>query len=702
MKVALICTQGFADVLSLARQNREDPYALHVPPSPWGQLVPREQRLEVAGRIDAKGREVEALGALEVQALAALQPDAVAICLLFGHRNPAHELQVAQRVRDALPGAKVICSHEATASTGHVEALDGEFERTLATLAALGVALPATTATFDDATPHPFVALCDAMQAKLVEAAFSSVVREAMDCAAALFLPDGRLLAQARSLPLLLGSLEPAVRGILQAYPVDTLRPGDGLLTNDPWSGGTHLPDIVLLRPVFEEGQLIALLACSLHHQDMGGMAAGSLPTDARSVLQEGLRLPPLRLYQREQANEAWLQLLSANSRQPRGLLGDLAAQWAALLLGERLFKDWLKLFSVEQFVYQGEALVTRAEAATRAALIAVPDGEWTSTDALDGDGLTLDPVPLSVTLRKQGDELTIDLRQCSRQTAGPLNSSRGATYAAISCFAHLLGRFGADAEAGILGPDAQRALSVPNHGSLMPITVLTRPGTVVDPTWPAPVNARTNTVKMLTNLLWAAWAQARPGQSPAPNAGVAVVLVLSGTRPYSSTSWQFTEIVASAAGGAPWSDGGSGVSTDVGNARSTPAEVIERQAPLRMQRVAIRTGSGGAGVHCGGNGVVREYLLLEGIGEIMYRGERHTTQAQGAAGGLPGASARATLVRGSGPARGQVVELPAKVRIAWSAGDVLRIETAGGGGWGTPNDAGSPTESPVLLKEAV
>jgi N-methylhydantoinase B len=242
MKVALICTQGFADVLSLARQNREDPYALHVPPSPWGQLVPREQRLEVAGRIDAKGREVEALGALEVQALAALQPDAVAICLLFGHRNPAHELQVAQRVRDALPGAKVICSHEATASTGHVEALDGEFERTLATLAALGVALPATTATFDDATPHPFVALCDAMQAKLVEAAFSSVVREAMDCAAALFLPDGRL---ARASPfacrLLLGSLEPAVRGLAAGLPGGHAAPGRWAADQRPMVGG-HPP----------------------------------------------------------------------------------------------------------------------------------------------------------------------------------------------------------------------------------------------------------------------------------------------------------------------------------------------------------------------------------------------------------------------------------------------------------------------------
>jgi N-methylhydantoinase B len=696
-RVALICTEGFTDVLALARQNRPDPYEQHVPPPPWGALVPPSMRLAVSGRIDSQGREVEPLGTLDITALKAMRPDAVAICLLFGHRNPQHEEAVARQVAAALPGVAIGCSYQAAqlgltlppgvdAPIGRPEGdHDGEFERTVATLSMLQLRLPHDIVQSRTRAAHPMVALCDAMQGKLVEAAYSSVVREAMDCAAALFLPDGRLLAQARSLPLLLGSLEPAVRGLLATYPIDSLRPGDGLLTNDPWSGGTHLPDLVLMRPVFADGQLVALLACSLHHQDIGGMAPGSLPTDARSVAQEGLRLPPLRLYQGNEADEAWLQLLAANSRQPRALLGDLAAQWAALLVGEGLLKDWLRLFSVERFGEQAEALIAQADAATRAALRTAPDGEWTASDALDGDGVSLDPVPLSVTLRKHGDRLTIDLTACADQTTGPMNSSRAATHAAVSCFAHFLG--------GLSLGDADQP--VPNHGSLMSMTVLTRPGSVVDPTWPAPVNARTNTVKMLANLLRAAWAQAQPQQSPASNAGVAVVLVLSGTRAGTGERWQFTEIVASAAGAAPWSDGGSGVSTDVSNARNTPVEVIERQAAIRMQRVAIRSGSGGPGLHRGGDGVVREYRLIEGRGEVMYRGERHTTQAQGAAGGLPGASARARLVRADS---GEVIELPAKARLPWAAGDVLIIETAGGGGWGLAGATPEPVHAPVSL----
>lgn len=724
-KVALICTAGFADVLTLARQNRPDPYEHHVPPPPWGRLVPPEQRLTVTGRINAQGREVEALGSLDIEALRALRPEAVAICLLFGHRNAAHEEALARQVAAALPGIPIACSHQAaqqgvTLPPG-VDAPgtkldgnhDGEFERTLATLSLLGLRLPPEVLRSRTRSVHPFVALCDAMQAKLVEAAYSSVVREAMDCAAAMFLPDGRLLAQARSLPLLLGSLEPAVRGLLAAYPVDSLRPGDGLLTNDPWSGGTHLPDLVLMRPVFDEGRLVALMACSLHHQDMGGMSPGSLPTDARSVVQEGLRLPPLRLYQAEQADEAWLQLLAANSRQPQALLGDLAAQWAALLVGEAMLKDWIKLFPGERLALQAEALIALAEGATRTALLAAPDGSWTARDALDGDGISPLPVPLEVTLHKRADELTIDLTRCANQTMGPMNSSKAATQAAISCFAHFLG--GSSLKPGGVAANRPRddAAVVPNHGSLVPITVRSRLGSVVDPQWPAPVNARTSTVKMLANLLRAAWAQALPAVSPAPNAGVAVVLVFSGFRADTGDRWQFTEIVASAAGGAPWGEGGSGVSTDVSNARNTPAEVIERQAPIRMRRVAVRHGSGGAGLHRGGHGVVREYELLEGSGEVMYRGERHTTQAEGAAGGQPGASARARLVRASAAhapleaGAGHTVELPAKTRFTWSAGDVLIIETAGGGGWGVaprpkrsyrrnPSRVSSPTNAPT------
>ncbi|MEO7548497.1 MAG: hydantoinase B/oxoprolinase family protein [Ramlibacter sp.] len=547
----------------------------------------------------------------------------------------------------------------------------GEFERTVATVEAAGggpaPAAPVAAAGSEDSFCGRLETLADTMQASLVSNAVSSVVREAMDCAAAIFLPDGRMAAQARSLPLLLGSLSPAVAGLLETFPAHRMREGDGYLSNDPWSGGTHLPDFVLLRPVFAGGHVQALVACVLHHQDVGGVTPGSVPTDATSIHQEGLRIPPVQLMHGGTADGQLMQLLMANSRRPDNLRGDLQAQWGAL---ERGAGDLAALIAQQAggFAAACETAIAASEAATRAALAAAPDGDYRFLDALDGDGINAGPVAVEVRLRKRGDQLTVDLTGCALQATGPVNASRGAVWAAVSYFARML---------------APQAAS--NHGCTAPLRLISTPGSVVDPTFPAAVNARTNLVKLLANALLGAWAQARPGQSAAPHAAVAVVLSLAGTRA-DGGAWLYTEIIASAAGGAPWGPGGSGVSTDVGNARNTPAEVIEAQAPLRVERVALRSGSGGTGQHAGGNGVVRAYRLLEGEGSISYRGERHTTQAQGAAGGSPGACGSARIERSDGT----VQALPAKARASWSAGDRLVIETAGAGGWGQPPSPGA------------
>ncbi|HSH92112.1 MAG TPA: hydantoinase B/oxoprolinase family protein, partial [Ramlibacter sp.] len=654
----LLCTEGFADVLTLGRQNRADPYVSHVPPSPWIDALPEDLRVEVRGRIDAAGREIEAL---DIAALKArlksmgVRPDAAAINLLFAHLNPAHEVAAESVVREVWPDVEVVCSHRVFPQAG-------EFERAVAVVKAAGVAVPGWTAgqaRNDSTLSSRLEQLADRMQDVLVAQAVSSVVREAMDCAAAIFLPDGRMLAQARTLPLLLGSLSPAVKGILEDFPSSKMEDGDGFLCNDPWRGGTHLPDFVLLRPVFNAGRVRALVACVLHHQDIGGITPGSVPTNATSIQQEGLRIPPVQLYRRGHADEALIRMICANSRMPDNLVGDLAAQWAALEQGVNDMRPVID----EAFLAQSEAALKESEEVVRAALQAAPDGDYTFSDALDGDGITDDAVKVEVHLRKRGDALTIDLTHCAPQTNGPINASRGAVWAAVSYFARML---------------APHAGS--NDGCTAPIELRCKPGTIVDPDFPAAVNARTNLVKLLANALLGAWAQARPDDTPAPNAGVAVVLSLSGTHE-AGARWLYTEIIASAAGGAPWAPGGSGVSTDVGNARSTPAEVIEAQAPIRMESVGIRRGSGGPGLNRGGDGVVRAYRLLEGSGVVSYRGERHRTPAQGAAGGEPGMCGCARIER----ADGSIEELPAKVRATWRAGDRLIIETAGGGGWGKP-----------------
>ncbi|MDI3381066.1 hydantoinase B/oxoprolinase family protein [Xenophilus aerolatus] len=662
--IALVCTRGFADVLTLARQNRADPYALHVPASPWPMLLPAAWRIEARGRIDAAGAEVEALDAADVlRALAALPrpPRGVAIALLFAQRNPAHEFALARAIRARWPDLRVACSHA-------VLPQDGEYERTLATVQALGLQVPPVPEAQrgredEDLLPLQLEQLADRMQQRLVAEAVSSVVREAMDCAAAVFLPDGRLVAQARTLPLLLGSLSPAVAGLLALYPASGMKAGDGFVLNDPWHGGTHLPDLTLVRPVCVDGQVVALVACVLHHQDVGGIAPGSVPTHATSIQQEGLRIPPTPLYHAGQVDAALLRLLRANSRMPDNLQGDLAAQWQCLAQGaSELARMWQATPGMSA---RCAAALAASEAAARAALAAAPDGDYVFDDALNGDGIHADPVRVSVCIRKRGGSAELDLTGCADQTTGPVNASRGAVQAAVAYFARML------------APQAAC-----NDGSLAPLTVLTRPGSIVDPAFPAAVNARTNLVKLLANALLGAWSRAVPAQMPAPNAGEAVVLSLGGVRA-DGTPWLLTEIIASAAGGAPWAAGGSGVSTDVGNARSTPAEAIEAQAPLRVERVAVREGSGGAGRHRGGDGVVRAYRLLHGSGTISYRGERHETAPQGAAGGSPGACAAARIER----ADGRIDVLPAKARAQWQAGDLLIIETAGGGGWGQPAD---------------
>jgi N-methylhydantoinase B len=677
--IILVTTEGFADVLSLGRQNRPDPYALHVGPSPWLLALPDAQRLQVACRVNAAGRVTHELTSDAVQGLLRdlraqpLPPTAIAVCLLHAPRNPVHEIELQAALGSAFPGVPVVCSHTLPGD-GH-----GEFERTLATVRRAAVGEPSLAhepwipacagmtqgvgnADMSGAFITHLQDIADQMHLRLVECAVSSVVKEAMDCAAAIFLPDGRLLAQARTLPLLLGSLATAVNGVLSVFDSAAMQDGDGFVCNDPWSGGTHLPDLLLMRPVMVNGHVQALLACYLHHQDVGGITPGSVPTDATSIHQEGLRIPPMQIYRGGVIDAALLRLLRANSRMPDNLAGDLAAQWAALNRGDERLRAWIGAGAAD-FKAQATRLLAGSEQATRAALRGAPDGHYRFNDALDGDGITDAPVKIAVELRKTGDSLVIDLSGCADQTTGPVNASPGAVRAALSYFAHML------------APQAPAT-----DGSMVPITLVTRPGSIVDPTFPAAVNARTNLVKLLANALLGAWAQCRPGDSPAPNAGVAVVLSLAGQRS-DGQRWLMTEIIASAAGGAPWEAGGSGVSTDVGNARNTPAEVIERQAPMEVQGIGLRRGSGGAGLHQGGMGVVRRYRLLDGSGTISYRGERHHTPAQGAAGGQPGRCGSARIER----ADGGVEPLPAKSRSTWSAGDVLVIETAGAGGWGTP-----------------
>jgi N-methylhydantoinase B len=505
--------------------------------------------------------------------------------------------------------------------------------------------------------------LADRMQDSLLATALSPVATEGMDCAAALFLPDGRVLAQARSLPLLLGGMIPAVAGILARFPAAAMEEGDGFLTNDPWSGGTHLPDLILLRPVVAAGQVVALAGTILHHQDVGGLAPGSVPTDARSIFQEGLRLPPVRLRRAGEEDTNLATVLRANSRTPDMLEADLAAQWAAVSLAAREVAALAEAMGTDAFAQGCDALLAESRDALRAALDALPEGSATAEEALEGDGLTDAPVPIRVTLtRLPGPRLRADFAGSAPQTAGPVNAAASGLLAAG--FA-LLRRIVPGAAA--------------NHGLLDLLDLHLPEGSVVNPRFPAAVNARTATVKLATNALFAAHARLSPKPAAAPNAGVAVVLSFAGE------GWMFTEILAGGAGGGPEGPGLHAISADVSNARNLPAETLEAIAPIRVEAIERRRGSGGRGLMPGGDGLRRVYRLLHGSAEVSYRGERHQAGAPGAQGGGAAAPAAARILH----ADGRVTHLPAKARFRWQAGEVFVIETAGGGGWGTPRNEG-------------
>lgn len=503
--------------------------------------------------------------------------------------------------------------------------------------------------------------IAERMQEALSHAAFSAIAREGQDCAAALFLADGRLLAQAKALPLLLGCLVPAVRGILDAFPVDAMREGDAYLLNDPWSGGTHLPDLSVVRPVLHEGRVVALTATILHHQDVGGMAPGSVPPDATDIWQEGLRLVPLQWRRNGEPLPSIQSLLLANTRTPQAMAGDLESQWSACSRGARELAEIVSGLGTAGFADASARLLAEGEALTRAALRRAKDGDYVARDALDGDGIDGRSLPVVVTLRKRGEALTIDFEGSSVQSRGPVNAAP----AALSAAAFYLLR--------TLAPEAPS-----NHGCLAPLTLRLPEGSLVNPRPGAALNARTATVKLACNALLAAWAEADPEGAPAPNSAVVVVLSIGG-EDASGKPFVFTEVIAGGAGAHPGGEGAPGIATDVGNGRNMPAEMLEAAAPILLERYEVRTGSEGTGRHRGGAGVRRVYFLREGRAMVSYRSERHESRAPGARGGGAGAPAAAQCRR----ADGTVIDLPSKARFEWRAGDRLVIETPGGGGWG-------------------
>lgn len=507
--------------------------------------------------------------------------------------------------------------------------------------------------------------IANEMETTLLRSSFSAIVKEGMDASASLFNLQGETLAQALAIPIHLATLIPIIRKLLDHFPPEQMKPGDIYTMNDPYLGGTHLPDIAIVMPVFHAGQPIALAATLTHHQDVGGLTPGSIPTNATEIFQEGIRIPPLKFRDAGIFNETLLSILRQNVRIPETLLGDLHAQVAACTVGSRRLSELADNYGPGPLLAIFDALLERSEMLTRAALRTIPEGTYRYSDEMDSDGLDLDRrIHIEVAVTIANGTMTCDLTGSSKQVRGPFNCVPSGSLAA-ACF-------------------AIRVLTDPtiptNGGCFRPINLVIPPGTVLNPTAPAPVCSRTSTIKRVTTCILGAMREALPDKVPADAGSEAILLAFGGThadgRPY-----VMGEIVVAGNGAAGDLDGIDVIDTDASNSTNMPIEAIETEFPLRMRRYALRPDSGGGGTFRGGLGCIREYEVLAGPITFTHRGERHYCPARGHAGGLAGAPARSTIIRADGAEE----TIPSKTVTTLNAGDRVILESAGGGGWGPP-----------------
>ncbi len=494
--------------------------------------------------------------------------------------------------------------------------------------------------------------VADEMGAVLRRAAYSPNIKERADCSAALFTPAGELLAQAEHIPVHLGSMPASVQAAIDALG-DRVRSGDQIVLNDPFAGGTHLNDITLVAPCFtDDGLLVGWAANRAHHSDVGGMAPGSIPPEATEVYQEGLRIPPVLLTPEVEA------LLFANSRTGAERRGDLDAQRGANQVGIERLRD-LAHEPLDEIVAYGERRM-------RAALTALPDGRWTFDDTLDSTGAGPDhrrPARIVLTLTIAGETATFDFTGTDEQRPGNVNAVEAVTISAVSFTLR----------------SATDPTIPANGGAMRPVSIVAPPGTLVAARPPAAVGAGNVEVSQrVADVCFGALAQACPDRVTAAGQGTMNNLLVGGN------GWVYYETIAGGQGARPSRPGMSGVHTGMTNTKNTPIEALERAYPLRVRRYRLRRESGGRGLAPGGDGIERDLEVLEDC-TISLITERRMSRPWGLGGGGPGEPGENWLLPAGDEANTQA--LPDKCTVQLRAGDVLRMLTPGGGGWGKPPD---------------
>ncbi|MEO8082319.1 MAG: hydantoinase B/oxoprolinase family protein [Ardenticatenales bacterium] len=525
-----------------------------------------------------------------------------------------------------------------------------------------------------EVTRHQLASVCDAMGAALMRAASSPNIKERLDFSCAVFDPAGRMLAQAAHIPVHLGALPAAVAAARAAGP---WRRGDAVLLNDPYAGGSHLPDLTLVSAVFgpdaPNSRPVALLVSRAHHADIGGMSAGSLPF-ADDLFGEGLILPPVRLFDRGRRVRAVWDIVAANSRTPEARHGDLEAQWAAHRAGERRLAGLLA--AAPGFLGCCEGLLTWSRDLALAGWAALPPGTARFTDTLDDNGRGIGPLRIQARVSIGPEGLDVDFAGTARSCAGGLNAPLAVTRSAAFYVACCL-----------------LPTTPMNDGLFSTVRVEAPKGSLLDPIRPAAVaGGNVETSQRIVDVLFGALAAIGVPGIPAASQGT-MNNVLAGGCDADGRPWAYYETAGGGGGAGPSGAGASGLQVHMTNTRNTPIEALEAAFPIRVERYALRRGSGGRGRWSGGDGIIRRLRFLAPA-TVTVLSDRRRTPPYGLAGGGPGAVGVNRIQRA-----GRWRTLPGKATFAVDAGDAIEIRTPGGGGWGEPDTERAPVNAEHLTR---
>ena len=510
---------------------------------------------------------------------------------------------------------------------------------------------------------NAFSSIADEMGEALIRASYSTNIKERRDCSTALFDVEGKVLCQAEHIPMHLGSFLGILPNIMARNSVESLSEGDVFIGNDAYEGGgTHLPDIVLAEPIFFQGKLVAWAINTAHHADF-------FDRGNAHIYQEGLRIPPIRLYRAGELQKDVQELILLNCQIPAERLSDLRAQMAANQLGVQRMKALCEKYSADMVMQAGRALQDYAERKMRAGIAAIPDGTYRFTDRYDPYGLDID-LELSVEVTVKGDEMRLDFDAPPQVRAG-INLVYTGLLAGVYY-----------AVKSLVDPDI-----LPNSGLARPLTVTAPLGSVLNCVAPAAVNSRVNLCQRVVDLVYGALGQAIPDQITAAGNGSCMAVLFSGTQEDGS-AWAYLETIGGGMGARPGKDGLDGVHVHLTNTSNLPAESLEQEYPLTLLRYELVNQSGGAGRQRGGMGLRRVYRAERDC-RVTITGSRHKYAPWGFAGGLPGGKCEVRFGPGTQPFQGNSGVL--------KAGDVVEVITPGAGGYGPPQE-----RSPESVREDV